>query len=145
MRVPPNVEQVSAIIVDTAFHLHQDLGPGLLESVYEVILARLLTDRDLQVQRQTPIPILFAGCHFDEGFRADLLVNDCVLIELKSIEHLQSLHTKQVLTYLRLLDLRLGLLINFGSPTFKDGIKRVVNSHTSLASSRLHINQPSQE
>ena len=136
-----NVEEISAEVVDAAFHLHKDLGPGLLESVYEVVLAKLLEQRGLSVERQKPIPIQYAGLRFDEGFRADLIVEGSLLIELKSVENLAAVHGKQVLTYLRLLELPLGLLINFGSATFKDGIKRIVNNHTNFASSRLRVNQ----
>ena len=136
-----NVEELSAEVVDAAFHLHKDLGPGLLESVYEVVLAKMLEQRGLSVERQKPIPIHYAGLHFDEGVRSDILVSSSLLIELKSVETLSPVHGKQVLTYLRLLDLPLGLLINFGSATFKDGVKRIVNNHTNFASSRLRVNQ----
>lgn len=136
-----NVEELSAEVVDAAFHLHKDLGPGLLESVYEVVLVKMLEQRGLTVERQKPIPINYAGLKFDEGFRADLIVEGNLLIELKSVENLATVHGKQVLTYLRLLDLPLGLLINFGSATFKDGVKRIVNKHTNFASSRLRVNQ----
>jgi GxxExxY protein len=130
-----DLEELSAIVVDAAFHLHRGLGPGLLESVYGVVLAKMLQQRGLQVERQLRVPIVFEGCRFDEGFRADILVNRKLLLELKSVEMLLPLHSKQVLTYLRLLDLRLGLLINFWAATFKEGVKRVVNRHTSTASS----------
>ena len=130
-------EEVAAIIVDCAFHLHRDLGPGLLETVYEVVLAKMLPDRGLAVERQMPIPIKYAGFIFEEGFRADLLVEGLVLVELKSVENLAPLHAKQVLTYLRLLHLPLGLLINFGSATFKDGCQCIVNGPQSFAASRL--------
>jgi GxxExxY protein len=136
-----NIEEISAIVVDTAFHLHQDLGPGLLESVYEAILARMLEDRGLRVERQKPIPIEYHGVRFDEGFRADLLVEGVFIIELKSVEKLAPVHSKQLLTYLRLMRLPMGLLINFGSALFKDGVHRVVNQHTHFASSRLRVNQ----
>lgn len=136
-----NVEELSAIVVDTAFHLHKDLGPGLLESVYEAILATLLAEEGLAVQRQEPIPIHFAGIHFNEGFRADLVVENTLIIELKSVESLNPLHGKQLLTYLRLMNLPLGLLINFGASTFKEGIKRVVNNHHNFSSSSLRIHQ----
>jgi len=136
-----NIEELSAEVVDAAFHLHKDLGPGLLESVYEVVLAKMLENRGLAVERQKIISIQYAGLRFDEGFRADLLVEGTLLIELKSVEHLAPVHGKQVLTYLRLLDLPLGLLINFGAATFKEGIKRIVNNHNNFASSRLRVNQ----
>lgn len=134
-----NTEELSAIVVDTAFRLHRDLGPGLLESVYETILAKLLLDKGLQVSRQQPIPIHYGGLKFDEGFRADLLIENKLLIELKSVEALVSVHGKQVLTYLRLLNLPVGLLINYGAATFKEGCKRIVNQHTDFASSRLRV------
>ena len=136
-----NVEEISAIVVDTAFHLHRDLGPGLLESVYETVLARMLQDRGLTVIRQKPVPITFAGITFDEGFRADIVVNDLLVIELKSVENLAPVHSKQLLTYLRLMGLTLGLLIKFGAATFKEGVKRIVNNYQTLASSRLRVNQ----
>ena len=137
-----NVEELSAIVVDCAFKLHVELGPGLLESVYEVILAKMLQDRGLSVERQKPIPVEFAGVRFDEGFRADLLVENAILVaELKSVENLMPIHGKQTLTYLRLLKLPLGLLTNFGANTFKQGIQRIVNNHQNFASSRLRVNQ----
>jgi len=136
-----NVEEMSAIVVDAAFHLHRDLGPGLLESVYEVVLAKILRDRGLAVERQKPVPIEFAGLSFDEGFRADLVVEGCLVIELKSVEKISPVHGKQLLTYLRLMHLPLGLLINFGAPIFKEGIRRIVNNHKDFTSSRLRVNQ----
>jgi len=136
-----NIEELSEVVVDAAFHLHVELGPGLLETVYEVILSRILQNKGLRVERQKPIPVHFAGCDFDEGFRADLLVEGCLLVELKSVETLHPVHSKQLLTYLRLLKQPVGLLINFGAPTFKDGIKRIVNDHKDFASSRLRVNQ----
>jgi iron complex transport system substrate-binding protein len=131
-----NVEEVSSVVVDTAFHLHRDLGPGLLESVYEAVLARMLERRGLRVERQKSVAFDFDGMYFDEGLRVDLLVEDCLLIELKSVERLAPVHGKQLLTYLRLLNLPVGLLINFGAATFKEGVKRVVNHHKDFASSR---------
>lgn len=135
----PNLEELSALVVDTAYHIHVGLGPGLLETVYEVVLAKELERRGLRVERQKPIPIHYAGLRFDEGFRADLLIDSRLLVELKSVDTLLPIHGKQVLTYLRLLDLPLALLINYGSPTFKQGIRRIVNSHTDVTSSRLRI------
>jgi len=136
-----NIEKISAEVVDAAFHLHKDLGPGLLESVYEVVLATMLQKRGLAVERQKAVTIRYAGIRFDEGFRADLLVEGIVLVELKSVEHLASVHSKQVLTYLRLLELPLGLLINFGAATFKEGVRRIVNNHDDIAASQLRVNQ----
>ncbi len=123
----PDLNSISGMIVDAAFHIHSTLGPGLLESVYEVVLVHDLEKRGLKVERQKPVPIEYDGIRFDEGFRADLIVENCVVVELKSVEELSRVHSKQLLTYLRLLDYRLGLLINFGAPVIRDGIRRIVN------------------
>ena len=128
-----DVEAVASIAVDCGFKVHEGLGPGLLESVYEAVLARSLAARGLYVERQKPIPIRFQGVTMDEGFRADLLVERKLLIELKSVERIAPVHGKQLLTYLRLMDLSLGLLMNFGAATFREGIKRVVNNHDGYA------------
>jgi GxxExxY protein len=119
--------EIGTIIVDEAVRLHQALGPGLLEIVYEAVLARRLEKRGLLVERQKPISIEFKGEHFDEGFRADLIVNGLVIIELKSVEKLSAVHKKQLLTYLRLMDLKVGYLLNFGDALMKDGISRIIN------------------
>jgi len=119
--------EIAKMIVDAALKVHQALGPGLLESVYEIVLAHELIKRGLRVKRQAPIAIEYDGITFEEGFRADLIVEDKVIIELKSVESVQPVHKKQLLTYLRLADMRLGLLINFGSALLKDGISRVAN------------------
>jgi len=118
---------VAREIVDAAFRVHCALGPGLLETVYEVVLMRELQKRGLRVERQTPVKVIYEGAVFDEGFRIDLLVEDCVIVELKSVEQVAAVRKKQLLTYLRLADKRLGLLINFGEELIKDGIYRVVN------------------
>lgn len=118
--------EIAAKVMDAAFIIHRELGPGLLESVYEVILAKMLSE-ELLVERQMPVPICFQGVCFDEGFRADLVVGKKVIIELKSVERLQPVHSKQLLTYLRLTGYRLGLLINFGENLLKDGLKRIAN------------------
>ncbi len=118
--------ELSREIVDAAFRLHTELGPGLLESVYEALLARELELRGLSVVRQQPISFEYRGQKFDEGFRADLVVNNLVIIELKSVEELHPSHKKQLKTYLKLTGKRLGLLVNFGAPLIKDGIHRVV-------------------
>jgi GxxExxY protein len=136
-----NREQVARMIVDCAFHLHRDLGPGLLESVYEVVLTRLIQEKGLRVERQKPIPISYAGFTFDEGFRADLIVEGQVLVELKSVENLVRVHSKQILTYLRLLRMPLGLLINFGAATFKEGCHRILNGPQPFVASWLRVNQ----
>jgi len=135
-----DVEEISAIVVDSAFQLHRDLGPGLLESVYESVLTRMLEERGLIVQRQKNVAFDFHGLHFDEGLRVDMLVSNRFVIELKSVERLSPVHMKQLLTYLRLMELPLGLLINFGAATFKEGIRRAVNRHQHFASSRLRVN-----
>ena len=140
-KTPRNAEELSAIVVDCGYRLHVEAGPGLLETVYEVVLARMLTEQGLVVRRQVPVPIHLMGVTFEEGFRADLVVEDKLLVELKSVENLAPVHSKQVLTYLRLLKLPLGLLINFGSPTFKDGCKRIVNGPQPFVTSRLRVNQ----
>jgi GxxExxY protein len=119
--------QLSKIVLDAAFRVHTRTGPGLLETVYEVILAYELQKQGLQVQRQVPIRIRYDELVFDEGFRADLLVEDKLIVELKSVEQLIPVHSKQVLTQLRLSARQLGLLINFGEVHLKDGIERIVN------------------
>jgi len=120
--------EIATQVVDAAYRVHTGLGPGLLETVYEVVLAHELKKRGLRLVRQQPIPIEYDGIKFDEGFRADIIVEDKVILELKSVEQLARVHHKQLLTYLRLADKRLGLLINFGDEYIKDGIKRIVNN-----------------
>ncbi len=119
--------EVAKVIVDAALKVHMALGPGLLETVYEVVLARELERRGLKVVRQHPVKISYDGVTFDEGFKMDLLVEDLIVVELKSVEATAPVHKKQLLTYLRLANKRLGLLINFGEELIKDGIHRVVN------------------
>lgn len=140
-----DVEAVAAMVVDTALQLHRDLGPGLLESVYEALLARMLAQRGLKVERQRSVPICYRGMELDEGFRLDLLVDDQLVIELKSTEQIHPVHSKQVLTYLRLMGLPLGLLINFGAPLLKEGIKRIVNHHSNFSSSRLRLHRSDEQ
>ena len=123
-----NENEIVKIIVDAAFQIHKRLGPGLLETVYEVVLAHDLKRRGLKVKRQVPVPIIYDDIKFDEGFRADLIVEEKIIVELKSVEKVIPVHKKQLLTYLRLADKRLGLLINFGSELIRDGISRVVNN-----------------
>ena len=122
-----NENELGTIIVDEAVRIHKALGPGLLEIVYEAVLARRLEKRGLIVERQKPVSIEFEGEHFDEGFRADLIVNGSVIIELKSVEKVSPVHKKQLLTYLRLTDLKGGYLLNFGDVLMKDGIRRIIN------------------
>lgn len=119
--------EISKEIVDAAFKIHTTLGPGLLESVYEAVLFHELKKRGLKVERQVPMPVVWDSIQLDEGYRADLIVEDKVIVELKSVEKIAPVHGKQLLTYLRLADLRLGLLINFGEALIKNGIQRVVN------------------
>jgi iron complex transport system substrate-binding protein len=127
--------------VDAAVKIHSDLGPGLLESVYESVLARDLQRRGLRVDRQRSVRFEYDGMVFDEGLRVDLLVEDCVVVELKSVEKLASVHSKQLLTYLRLANLPVGLLINFGASRLKEGLHRVVNNLPPGASPHLRVNQ----
>jgi len=122
-----NENQISLIIVDTAVNLHKKLGPGLFESVYESVLTKLLSQKGLYVQRQVSIPINFEGEHFDEGFRADLFVDGKVIIELKSVKRITDVHKKQLLTYLKLSNTKLGFILNFGAGIMKDGIFRIIN------------------
>lgn len=123
------LEDLARTAVDCGFKLHEALGPGLLESVYEACLYQSLTSRGLKLERQKPIPILYDGLVLNEGFRADILVEGLLLIELKATETFVPVHGKQVLTYLRLLDLPLGLLMNFGAATFKQGVRRIANNY----------------
>ena len=118
---------ISQQIVDAAYQIHKTLGPGLLESVYEVVLAYELRKRGLKVERQLPVQVVYDGICFEEGYRLDLLVEGKVIVEIKSIETVTPVHKKQLLTYLRLLDKRLGLLINFNEELIRNGISRVVN------------------
>ncbi len=134
-------EELSRIVVDCAYRMHVEIGPGLLESVYEAVLEKLLSEKGLTVKRQQPIPIEVMGLSINEGFRADLIVEDILLIELKSVEKLAPVHSKQVLTYLRLLKFPLGLLLNFGAATFKEGCRRILNGEQSFVSSCLRVNQ----
>lgn len=119
--------ELSKIIVDVSYKIHTRLGPGLLESVYEAILFHELTKKGLKVERQKPIPVIWDGINLDIGFRSDLIVEDKVIIEIKSVEQISNVHLKQLLTYIRITDLRLGLLINFNEALIKNGIKRVAN------------------
>ncbi|MFN8595316.1 MAG: GxxExxY protein [Anaerolineae bacterium] len=119
--------EIATIVVDAAFKIHTRIGPGLLESVYQAVLAYELRQRGLKVVTEQPIPIHYQDVELDTAFRADLLVEDKLIVELKSVEEFAPVHKKQLLTYLKLADKRLGLLINFGAALIKDGILRVVN------------------
>ena len=124
---PPKENDISGDIIDAAYKVHTRLGPGLLESVYEAVLAHELATRGHRVERQVPIAVRYDDLVFDVGFRADLLVDGLVIVELKSVEHVLPVHKKQVLTYIRLANKRLGLLLNFGANRIKDGVTRLVN------------------
>lgn len=119
--------EIGSIVVDCTVRLHQELGPGLFETVYEVVLAHDLKQRGLHAERQVIVPIEVRGLQFDEGFRADMIVESKVILELKSVEKVTKAHKKQVLTYLRLTGMKLGYLLNFGEALMKDGITRIVN------------------
>lgn len=119
--------EIGTIVVECAIAVHRELGPGLLESVFETVLAHELQSRGLRVERQVPIPITYRGIHFDEGFRADIVVEGKVILELKSVEAVTPAHKKQIQTYLRLTNCKLGYLLNFGEALMKDGITRAVN------------------
>ncbi|MGB0863832.1 MAG: GxxExxY protein [Saprospiraceae bacterium] len=120
--------EITGAIVDASLKVHRALGPGLLESVYEEVLAYELANRGFEVHRQVAIPVVYEDVVFDKGFRADIIVNGKVIIELKSVEELKPVHYKQLLTYLKLGDKRVGLLINFNVNLIKHGIKRIVNN-----------------
>jgi GxxExxY protein len=122
-----NENQIAAAVVDAAFKIHTTLGPGLLESIYEATLEYELRNRGLSVLRQIGLPVYYEGLKLEIGYRVDLIVGDKVIIEIKSIEALAPIHKRQLLTYLRLANMRLGLLINFNVERIKDGIQRVVN------------------
>lgn len=119
--------EIAHQILDSAYRVHSKLGPGLFESVYEAALAYELAQRGLNVSRQFPIPVIYESIQIEAGFRADLLVEGKVIVELKSIEAIAPVHHKQLLTYLRLSNTRLGLLLNFNVPRLKEGITRLVN------------------
>jgi GxxExxY protein len=137
------LDDITEAVVDSAMKIHKELGPGLLESVYEVVLSRVIAKRGFSVERQKLVRFEYDGMVFDDGLRVDLLVDERVVVELKSVERLAPVHGKQLLTYLRLMKLPVGLLINFGSATLKEGLHRVVNQLPSSASPRLRVNQSS--
>jgi len=134
-------DELARVAVDCGFRIHRELGPGLLESVYEVLMAAGLARAGLRVERQKAIAIEFEGVTLGVGFRADLMVENRLLIEIKSVDRLAPVHGRQLLTYLRLARQPLGLLMNFGGETFKEGVKRVANNHASFAPLRLCVNQ----
>ncbi|RJP85527.1 MAG: GxxExxY protein [Desulfobacteraceae bacterium] len=122
-----NENEIGKIVVDSAIAIHRELGPGLLEKVYEIVLANELVTRGLKVQRQVPVPIQCRGVNFDEGFYADIVLENKVILELKSVEKINNAHKKQLLTYLKLSGMKLGFLLNFGEAFMKNGITRIVN------------------
>ncbi|MBY8827769.1 GxxExxY protein [Hephaestia mangrovi] len=136
-----DIDSISGDVVDLAIGMHRELGPGLLESVYEMVLAAQLVRRGYKVSRQQPVDIEFDGMRFEGAFRIDLLVDERLLVEIKSVERLNPAHAKQLLTYLRLTKQPVGLLINFGGATLKEGIRRLVNGYDPSASPRLSANQ----
>lgn len=135
------VEELATVAVDCGLKVHRLLGPGLLETAYERVLAHMLEQRGLQVSAQVTVPIAVEGLVIDQGFRADLLVEGKLLIEVKSVERLLSVHTMQVMTYLRFMDLSLGPLMNFSEEKFVHGLKRVANNHQDTSGSNLWLHQ----
>lgn len=132
-----NTDITSAHIVDAAYQIHRDLGPGLLESVYERLLANTLTGRGLVVERQREVSFEYDGVRYEGGLFVDLVVNDCVAVEIKAVERTLPVHRRQTFTYLRLLDFEVGLLLNFGAALMKEGIVRIVNGYRPTAASRM--------
>ncbi|MCH2205631.1 MAG: GxxExxY protein [Lentisphaerales bacterium] len=124
-----NTNGITGQVIDASINLHRDLGPGLLESVYEVCLYHELKERGFEVERQVKVPIEYKGLKFDQGFVADIIVNNAVILELKSVQETSPVHKKQLLTYLKLMDNNVGLLLNFGEEVMKQGIHRVVNNY----------------
>jgi iron complex transport system substrate-binding protein len=124
-----DLEALASAAVDCGFRLHADIGPGLLESAYEALMAEALRQRGLEIARQVAVPLKYNGVVVDNAFKIDLLVERKLVVELKSIDRLAPVHGKQVLTYLRLMHLPLGLLMNFGQATFKDGLRRIANDY----------------
>ena len=136
-----DVEELSAIAVDCGLQVHRDLGPGMLESAYETVLAHLLAKRGLNVERQKTVPIAYDGLIIDQGFRADIVIENKLLIELKAVERLSPVHARQVMTYLKFMNLPVGLLMNFSSVKFTEGLRRLVNNHRETSNSRLSVNR----
>lgn len=139
-RAERTLDEITGDVVDAAYKLHKGIGPGLLESVYEVVLARELERRGVRAVRQESVSFDYDGLHFHDCFRIDLLVESRVVVEIKSVEKLLPVHPRQLLTYLRLMHLSVGLLINFGAPTLREGIHRIVNDFLPSASPRLRVN-----
>ena len=137
-----DLDDITGAVIHAAMRIHRELGPGLLESVYEALLARALVRQGFEVARQMPMTFEWDGERFEEGFRADLVIERRVIVELKSVARLTPVHGKQLLTYLRLSRLQVGLLLNFGADTMKDGLQRIVNDLPASNSPHLRVNQP---
>lgn len=129
----PDIEELITIAMDCGFAIHRALGPGLLESAYEILMAQALQKRGLRVETQKPISLHFEDIRIDDVYRVDLLVENLLIIELKSVEQLAAVHKKQLLTYLRITGLPVGLMMNFGAAMLKDGIRRVINNQSAYA------------
>ena len=125
------LERVATSVIDCGFHIHREIGPGLLESAYEALMAATLEQSGFNVKRQVPVTMNYRGVVVDNAFKIDLLIDDCLIVELKSVDRLVAVHGKQLLTYLRLCKMPLGILMNFGQATFKDGLRRVSNDYHS--------------
>ena len=135
-----DVDRISGEVLDLSIRLHRELGPGLLETVYETVLAAQLARLGYEIERQKPIDIEYDGLRFSAAFRIDVLVEQTLLMEIKSVDRLHAAHAKQLLTYLRLTKQPVGLLINFGGATLKEGFRRLVNGHSPSAPPRLRAN-----
>ena len=135
-------DEVSGIVVDAAYRLHTRIGPGLLEKVYERLLEKMLVERGLKVESQKEVSFELDGILFEKGFRVDLLVEDCVVVEVKALEKVAPTHARQLLSYLRLMQLRVGVLLNFGVPRMNDGVKRVVNGYAPHPSRSSSVTSP---
>ena len=135
------LDDITGAIIDVSLQIHRHIGPGLLESLYEMLLACELERRGFRAERQRLVSFSYNGVDIEDAFRADLLIEQSVIVEVKSLERIASVHRKQLLTYLRLMDLRVGLLLNFGAETMREGVKRVVNNYTTSSPSLLRINQ----
>lgn len=141
-----DIDDLSAMAIDEAIAVHRLIGPGLLESVYETVLAGRLEKRDLRVARQVPVPVDIDGHHFDAAFRIDILVEGRLILEIKAVEQLSKAHAKQLLTYLRLCNQPVGLLLNFSCETMREGIRRMVNNHRpALPSAASALSAPLRE
>ena len=134
-----DLEALITIAIDCGFHVHKEIGPGLLESVYQKVLEAALIDRGLSVACEVMVPLRFKGLIIDNALRADIIIEDRLLIELKSTERIAEVHGKQVLTYLRLLQMPVGLLFNYGQSTFKGGLSRIVNKYSEPAGHAQHL------